>query len=62
VFEIADLGSTNGTKINGTLIERPFTLNDGDTLRLFDVELNYETLKSRERTRGPSAEPQTSVD
>jgi capsular exopolysaccharide synthesis family protein len=45
-FEIADLGSTNGTQVNGQLIERPVELKNGDQIRLFDVELNFELIKT----------------
>ncbi len=62
VYEIADLGSTNGTKINGTLIERPYTLNNGDIVQLFDVELTFETLKSRERSPSPTRQARSGTE
>ncbi len=39
--EIADLGSTNGTAVNGKKIDRPHRLQKGDIIRLFDVELTF---------------------
>jgi capsular exopolysaccharide synthesis family protein len=44
-FEIADLGSTNGTQVNGQLIEKPAELKSGDVIRLFDSELNFELIR-----------------
>ncbi len=49
--EIADLGSTNGTAINGQKIERPRVLQEGDVIRLFDVELVFHW-KSDKAMRG----------
>jgi hypothetical protein len=36
-----DLGSANGTRINGELIAGPSPLRDGDRLTLADVELGF---------------------
>lgn len=44
-FEIADLGSTNGTLVNEVPVESPQILKDGDSLRLFDVELTFHKIK-----------------
>ncbi len=46
-YEIADLGSTNGTYINGVAADRPLEMNDGDKVRLFDVEIEFQTLNSK---------------
>ena len=40
-FEIADLGSTNGTQVNGEYVTQPRSLKDGDVIRLYDVELVF---------------------
>ncbi len=39
-FELADFGSTNGTFVNGTRIEKQF-LRDGDVIRVGEVELRF---------------------
>lgn len=44
-FEIQDLGSTNGTLVNGDLADRPCALQDGDTIRLGDVEFEFFTVQ-----------------
>jgi hypothetical protein len=38
---IEDLGSTNGTFVNGRQITRPFQLELDDTVRIGDTELRY---------------------
>lgn len=38
---LADLGSTNGTWLNGRLVADQAPLRDGDRIRLGDVELSY---------------------
>ncbi|MFF5296355.1 FHA domain-containing protein [Paractinoplanes globisporus] len=40
-YEVVDLGSANGTRINGELIAGPSPLRDGDRLTLADVELGF---------------------
>ena len=42
VFVIVDLGSTNGTKINGTRIEGERTLTDGDIVSVGSTHLRFE--------------------
>ncbi len=37
--EIEDLGSTNGTVVNGSLIQRPTTLAEGDEIELGAVRM-----------------------
>jgi hypothetical protein len=39
---IQDLGSTNGTYVNGIRIERPRRLTPGDVVRIGDTDLRYE--------------------
>ncbi|HUS58347.1 MAG TPA: FHA domain-containing protein [Planctomycetota bacterium] len=39
---IRDLGSSNGTLVNGTRIARPVVLQDGDEVRLGDIRLVFE--------------------
>ena len=40
---IQDLGSTNGTYLNGARLERPRRLTPGDIVRVGDTDLRYET-------------------
>jgi hypothetical protein len=39
---IEDVGSTNGTFVNGTRIERPRRLTPGDVIRVGETDLRYE--------------------
>jgi hypothetical protein len=39
---IQDLGSTNGTYLNGARLERPRRLTNGDIVRIGDTDLRYE--------------------
>jgi predicted component of type VI protein secretion system len=41
VVVIEDLGSTNGTYLNGELITGPQPLHDGDRIRIGDSEFSY---------------------
>lgn len=41
VLVIEDLGSTNGTYLNGELITGPQPLHDGDRIRIGDSEFSY---------------------
>lgn len=38
-LEIADLGSANGTYVNGALVHAPASMRDGDMLRIGQIEL-----------------------
>jgi pSer/pThr/pTyr-binding forkhead associated (FHA) protein len=40
-FEIADLGSMNGTQVNGEPISMPRVLRDGDVVHLHEVEVGF---------------------
>ncbi|MEC7579491.1 MAG: FhaA domain-containing protein [Actinomycetota bacterium] len=40
---IVDLGSTNGTFVNGIQIEKTYTLSHGDIIRIGATELRYES-------------------
>src|ERR1700692_423301 len=44
-YTIVDLGSTNGTFVNGQQLERgmPRQLNSGDTIRIGDTSYTYQT-------------------
>jgi hypothetical protein len=39
---LEDVGSTNGTYVNGTRVTRPKRLTDGDVVRIGETELRYE--------------------
>ncbi|MDX6486549.1 MAG: hypothetical protein QOF43_1702 [Gaiellaceae bacterium] len=39
---VQDLGSTNGTHVNGIQIDRPRKLTNGDIVRVGETELRYE--------------------
>jgi pSer/pThr/pTyr-binding forkhead associated (FHA) protein len=39
---VHDLGSTNGTFVNGERLERPRRLVDGDVVRVGSTELRFE--------------------
>jgi pSer/pThr/pTyr-binding forkhead associated (FHA) protein len=39
---IEDVGSTNGTYVNGTRIERPRRLTPGDVIRVGETDMRYE--------------------
>jgi pSer/pThr/pTyr-binding forkhead associated (FHA) protein len=40
---VQDRGSTNGTYVNGTRIDRPRRLTPGDVVRVGETDLKYET-------------------
>jgi pSer/pThr/pTyr-binding forkhead associated (FHA) protein len=40
---VQDLGSTNGTYLNGARLERPRRLSEGDIVRVGETDLRYET-------------------
>ena len=42
-FTLKDLGSTNGTFVNGTRIEQPRRLDPGDVVRVGETDLRFET-------------------
>jgi hypothetical protein len=39
---VQDLGSTNGTYLNGARLERPHRLTHGDVVRIGETDLRYE--------------------
>jgi pSer/pThr/pTyr-binding forkhead associated (FHA) protein len=41
-FAVADLGSTNGTKVNGLRIDGERTLSDGDIITVGGTHLRFE--------------------
>jgi len=41
-FSVVDLGSTNGTKVNGTKIAAPHQLLDGDEVRFGNTVMHFE--------------------
>lgn len=43
-FVLYDLGSANGTFLNGTRINQPIVIKDGDTIRFGEVEFTFKQL------------------
>ena len=41
-FTLTDLGSTNGTYVNGTLLASAQRLRSGDVVRIGQTDLRYE--------------------
>ena len=39
---LEDVGSTNGTAVNGVLIEKPLKLSPGDVIRIGETDLRFE--------------------
>jgi len=54
---IEDLGSTNGTFVNGLRISTPQTLSEGDTVELGGTTLVARTLPALQATPTPAATP-----
>jgi len=57
-FEIADLGSMNGTLVNNRRMEQACPLANGDVIRLHDIEMTYEAVgkDAPEPTPSPEAD------
>ncbi|MFF0943668.1 FHA domain-containing protein [Kocuria sp. CPCC 205300] len=53
---VQDLGSTSGTRLNGTTVTSSFRLKSGDLLELASVRIEYEN-RSGSTATGPSAAP-----
>jgi hypothetical protein len=51
---IEDLGSRNGTRLNGVPIERPHVLRDGDRIGIGSYELTVSLVNAREQEWGDS--------
>lgn len=58
---LSDLGSTNGTYLNGALLDAPRPLHDGDLLRIGHVELRLSVESARPARPGPE-EPDAAPD
>ena len=68
---VEDMGSTNGTFVNGVLLTNPHTLTDGDVIGLGDsVTLGYEAVDAataktvverRQAAPAPAAEPKAAA-
>lgn len=41
-YQLEDLGSRNGTFRNGTRLDQPASLSDGDTIQVGDISLSFE--------------------
>jgi pSer/pThr/pTyr-binding forkhead associated (FHA) protein len=44
-FALADLGSTNGTQVDGEAVTQPRVLQDGNVISLPEVDLNFYELR-----------------
>lgn len=51
IFMITDLGSANGTFVNGKHLAEPFPLASGDVIRLYVPELQFSAVVSDEDAR-----------
>jgi len=51
IFMITDLGSANGTFVNGKQLDQPFPLASGDNIRLYVPELQFSAVVSDEDAR-----------
>lgn len=58
---IADLGSKNGTWLNGTRIDEPATVAEGDVLKLGDVEFDVRSPDQQTRTIAPRRSPEETM-
>lgn len=59
---IADLGSTNGTYINGHMIKSPEALKDQDIITIGNFRVQYLTTVASEPTGAPQATTAMSLD
>jgi len=48
---VEDLGSKNGTHVNGSRLTHPVTLNDGDQVQIGSLTMTYRTLDTLPSTR-----------
>ncbi len=56
-FEIADLGSVNGTIVNGVQITQPQTLKDGDQIRLYETDIWFSWVE-KETPKTTNSQPE----
>ena len=54
---ITDLGSANGTFVNGQRIEEPYRLQNGDRISVGDVELGYAEPVTEQIPAAPATAP-----
>lgn len=60
-ISLVDLGSTNGTTVNGKRITGEIRLNPGDEVRIGDTVLPWQTYVTSGRTPSQSVKPHASV-
>jgi pSer/pThr/pTyr-binding forkhead associated (FHA) protein len=61
-FALSDLGSINGTQINGEHVTQPRILQDGDVIQMYDVKIVYQVFKKEAlRTNASREENKTYV-
>jgi hypothetical protein len=56
-LEIADLGSANGTYVNGALLHTPASMRDGDMLRIGQIELKLAAAAQPAAAKPAAARP-----
>jgi MoxR-like ATPase len=62
VWSVRDLGSMNGTKVNGERIEWPRVLRVGDTIKIASDEMVFEEDVRNEPSTMPSGSPTVTMD
>jgi adenylate cyclase len=62
-FLLVDLGSRNGTYLNGRRVSQPTRLSNGDSVQIGPFQMTFELLKTSERSRsGTTTADQTHLD
>jgi FHA domain len=56
-LEIADLGSANGTYVNGALLHTPASMRDGDMLRIGQIQLKLAAAAQPAAAKPAAARP-----
>ncbi len=59
---LSDLGSANGTRLNGERLERPAALFDGDVIEIGSVRLRFVSAEGHERSTAVVASDDERVD
>jgi Nif-specific regulatory protein len=62
IWNIADQGTTNGTRIDGTLLVRETPLNDGQLITIGDVRLRFRLARSANDSDLPHVTPAPTLE